>query len=444
MNPRGEKSTMTAGKMRTAIIVLLSGTLAVFVAACGGGSSSSSGFSSGNPDIKGQQITVLLPYSVPQDILAQFTERTGVEVKLDVVGFDAIHSKLIVANNAQTSIADVTEFDWSFTGQFAAAGWYEPLENALPKATLSDLGNTNAPFEDSAGHLYASCANNDFELTIYNAKQLAAAGVSKFPETLADLDKVNQQIKASGAAPYPMSIAMASTEGGVTPWFLLTLAFGGQLFDESLQPQFAEPNSPALKALEFEVDAVKKGYVSPGSVTTDDLPAFNSFTAGQAAISLAISPGALPVANDPKQSTVAGSVKGALVPGVNGPGASFGLPEGLGIPVTSSHKDAALAFIKWWEEPKTQVALYEKAGLLPCGGKAIAELSQTGRLQSGDVIIEEIKHVQPLFPGGAPEWYAQFSSDAQGLINSAIKGDISPQDALQQLSDQATQLAQGG
>jgi multiple sugar transport system substrate-binding protein len=131
------------------------------------------------------------------------------------------------------------------------------------------------------------------------------------------------------------------------------------------------------------------------------------------------------------------------MPGVSGPGASFGLPEGLGIPVTSSHKDAALAFINWWETPKVQEEMYEKAGFLPCGSAAIQGLSKAGKLQSGAAISAQLKNVVPLFPAGAPKWYAQFSSDAQGLINSALKGDMSPQDALKQLSSQASQLASG-
>lgn len=429
-------------KTRIAIITAVAGVLAVVLASCGGSSSSSSGFAD-NPDLKGQTVTVLLPYSVPKKVLDGFTKESGVKVKLNVTGFDAIHSKLIVANNAQTNIADVTEFDWSFTGQFASAGWYQPLEDGLSQTVLDDLGNTNSPFKDAAGHLYASCYSNDFRMAIYNSKQLAAAGVNSFPQTFDELDAANQKIKASGVAKYPMSIAMASTEGGVTPWFLFTLAMGGQLFDKDLKPLFAEPNSPALKALQYEIDAVNKGYVPPGAVTTDDGPAFDAFTAGQAAIQPASSPGNLPPANDSKQSSVAGDVKGAPVPGVDGLGASFGLPEGLGIPVTSSHKDAALAFIEWWEKPETQIKMYEQAGFLPCGQKPIEQLSKSGRLQSGDAINQELKLVQPLFPGGAPQWYAEFSSAAQGLINSAIKGDISPQDALKQLSDRAAQLAQG-
>ena len=62
-------------------------------------------------------------------------------------------NKLLVANEANTYIADVAEFDWSFTGQFAGAGWVEPLDNVLSAKTLADLKNTDAAFV-SGGKTY--------------------------------------------------------------------------------------------------------------------------------------------------------------------------------------------------------------------------------------------------------------------------------------------------
>ncbi|HEY6398880.1 MAG TPA: extracellular solute-binding protein [Solirubrobacteraceae bacterium] len=415
--------------------------------ACGGGSSSSSSGSGafaapGKASIKGQTITVLLPYMIPKALLKQFTALTGVNVNLTVAAFDAVHSKLIVANTANTYVADVTEVDWSFTGQFAAAKWYEPLENVLDPKLVKDLGNTEAPFK-SGGHTYAACYSNDFRLSLYNQKMLDAAGINQFPQTLTELGTVVGKLKQAGIQ-YPISLPMAATEGGVTPWYLLTLAMGGQLFDKNNRPVFGStPDSAGYKALAFEVNAVKNGWVSPGSVTLDDTPAFDKFNAGAAAIALSNSPGNLPASNDPKQSSVAGHVKAGLVPGVSGPATSFALPEGLGIPVTAQHKDAALAFINWFGQTSTALALYKGAAFLPCEASALDALTKTHQLQSGSVIQAELRHVVALFPNGAPKWYSQFSSDAQGAVNSADKGEISVGAALKRLTQQASALAAG-
>ena len=167
----------------------------------------------------------------------------------------------------------------------------------------------------------------------------------------------------------------------------------------------------------------------------DDSVALNKFTAGENAIVLATGPGNMPTANDPSQSSIAGKADLGLVPGIDGPGGSFGLPEGLSIPVTAKHKAAAAAFIEWWERPENAIAIYKTQGSLPCGATALKQLADSGQLQGGDVVSAELPHVGPLFPGGAPIWYAQFSSDAQGLLNSAVKGDTSVADALNQLSE---------
>ena len=411
--------------------------------ACGGDddSSSDSASSKDKPaDIRGQEIKVLMPYKVPAKLLHRFTAESGVKVEYNVAGWDSVAQKLVVAHQAGTYVADVTEFDWSFTGQFAGNDWYEPLGELLSKKTIDDLGATNAAFT-SKDKLYAACYANDFKMSIYNAKMFKQAGVSRFPATLDDLRSTLDDLKAKHVADFPMSLAMGATEGSVAPWYLLTLAQGGALFDKDYKPLFAEPGSAGAKALQFEIDALKKGWVSPGSVTLDDGQALDRFKGGTTALGLAVSPGNLPQANDPEQSAIAPNAKGALVPGANGPGGTFGLQEGLGIPTTAKHKEAAAAFIEWWLRPDVQTQLYTTAGFLPCTQSGLDKLSESGKLQGGEVVREEFDHIKPLFPSGAPTWYSQFSSEAQGLLNAAFKGEISAQEALDRLADKANELA---
>jgi multiple sugar transport system substrate-binding protein len=413
----------------------MAAVVAVTVLAAAGGSSGAASAKPGET-IRGQTITVLVPYKIPQDVISSFTKATGVKVNYVVTGWDATHSKLVVANTARTYIADVAEFDWSFTGQFAGAKWVEPLDSILPKPLLSDLASTDAAFK-SGGKTYAACFSNDFRISIYNKKLFAKAGIKTFPTTFAALGKAADKLKAAGVQ-YPLSIPMAATEGGVTPWYLLTLANGGELFDNSFKPLFQKPGSAGYKALQWEALAVKKGWVSPGAVTLDDATAFDKFTAGQTAMVLATGPGNLETANDPSQSSIAGQAVAALVPGVTGPGASFGLPEGLSIPVTAHHKAAAAAFIEWWQKSANAIEIYKKEGNLPCGSSVISKLAANGQLSGGTVLSSELKLVKPLFPQGAPVWYSQFSSDAQGLLNAAVKGQMGIQAALSQLASKAT------
>ena len=111
---------------------LAASCLAATAAACGSSSSSDSSAPASSGSIKGQTITVLVPYPIPQSVIDSFTAATGVKVNYVVTGWDQTHNKLVVANTAHTYVADVAEFDWSFTGQFAGAKWVQPLEGMLP------------------------------------------------------------------------------------------------------------------------------------------------------------------------------------------------------------------------------------------------------------------------------------------------------------------------
>jgi multiple sugar transport system substrate-binding protein len=430
-----------------AIAGLVLVTVAVIAAGCGSsGSSGSAGtastFTPGTGSIKGQTITVLLPYQVPSRLLQQFTAETGVKVNFHEIEWDALKAKLLTANSAKTYIADVTEFDWSFTGQFGGAGWDEPLEHALPASLLSNLGRSSDAFKYH-GHQYAVCYSDGFYMSIFNAKMLHSAG-ARYPATFADFAATIAKLKAAGIQ-YPLTIPMAATEGGIAPWEVATLAMGGQLFDSHFNPLFATPGSAGYRALQWLVSARHNGWVSPGNITLDDVPAFAKFMAGNTAMAFNEAPGVIPLANTPANSKAAPNVRGALVPGDNGPGTTMGVPEGLAIPVTAQHKDAALAFIKWWEQDPVTMALYKAGSLpsLPCTGSAVAMLTKAGELQSGAAIQAELHHVVPLFPQGAPAWYAQFSSDAQGLFNAAYKGSMSVGSALTQLAADARKLAAG-
>ena len=420
---------------------------ALIATACssgGNGSTTPSGAAGASPSIAGQTITVLLPpwANVPKEILQTFTDQTGVKVDLQVTGWDAIRNKVAIAGAANTPLADVTEFDWSWTGQFGRAGWYLPLQDKLDPAMISDLQNNGAFSID--GNQYAVCYSNDFRISAYNKKMFAAAGITQAPTTFDELTADLQQIKDQGVAANPLAIPLSATEGTATAWYLLTLAYGGQLFDANFQPAFTSPDSGGYKALQFMVDAVDKGFVTPGAVSLTDTQSDNRYTSGSAAVTIVGGPDEMVTANDPTQSKIVGQGAFMLVPGVSGPGPTFGLPEGLGIMSTSTHQEAAVAFLNWWEQPETVLALQKSVGLLPCSTTAVGTLVDSGKLVGGDTIKQELENVAALFPQGAPPWYGDFSTKAASLINAAARGELSVQDALNQLADAAKQLQSGG
>src|SRR3954471_8147079 len=90
--------------------------------------------------LAGKSITVLLPSPQGAPIAAEFEQATGIHVDLQTLSWDDIRPKLVTALIAGTAPADVTEFDWSWTGQFSAAGWYMPLNEVIDADTVKDIG----------------------------------------------------------------------------------------------------------------------------------------------------------------------------------------------------------------------------------------------------------------------------------------------------------------
>jgi multiple sugar transport system substrate-binding protein len=325
----------------------------------------------------------------------------------------------------------VTEFDWSWTGQFGKAGWFVPLED---KIDSSDLANNGAFTLD--GHLYGACYNNDFRFYQYNKKMFDEAGIANPPATFDELLADARVLKQKGIVEFPILFPLQSEESTAMTYYLNLLALGGQLMDANGAPAFEDPNSGGYKALAFYIQALKEGLIDPAMISMKNEAQGDYWRSGKAAINYG-APSDLVNNEDPKQSKIVGQVQPMLVPGATGPGPSYGQPEGIGIMSTSQKQDAALAFIKWWESPEIQTKIYEdpSLGLLPCNKTVLQQLVDQKKVIGGQVLLDEQQYLAPLFPEGAPDWYGQFSTEVTADINAAAKGSLTVDEAIKKMAD---------
>jgi multiple sugar transport system substrate-binding protein len=387
--------------------------------------------------LAGQSITVLMPSPQGATVAADFEAATGIHVDLQTLSWDDIRPKLVTALVAGTAPADVTEFDWSWTGQFSAAGWYMPLNEVIDKDSVDDIGVAKIFTVD--GQLLGVPYTNDFRVMLVNKKHFTDAGITEMPKTLDALVEAAKKIKEKGISTYPIGLPLSATEGASTSWYLLTKAFGGELFDKDFKPLFLTPDSAGYKALAFELKLLKDGLVDPASTGLKDSQINESmFAQGLTSIMISGEPGRLGQMNDPKQSKVAGQVEAILVPTESGQTRSFGLPEALAIPNVSQNKEAAVAFVKWFTSKEFQKKNAAN-GFLPTRTSALAELNTEGKLTSGDALVAQSKTVEPLFQQGTPPWYPQFSSAVNTAINSAAKDQVTVDQAMQSIADAAKQ-----
>jgi multiple sugar transport system substrate-binding protein len=388
--------------------------------------------------LAGKSITVLMPSPQAATIAADFEKETGIHVDMQTLSWDDIRPKLVTALIAGTAPADVTEIDWSWTGQFKAADWYLPLNKMIDADTVADIAV--AGIFTVGGDLLGVPYTNDFRVMLVNSKHFADAGITKMPTTLDELVADAKQIKAKGIVEYPIGLPLSPSEGASTSWYLLTKAVGGDLFDKDFKPLFITPESAGYKAMAFELMLLKEGLVDPASTGLKDSQINDSmFAKGLTSIMISGEPGRLGQYNDPAQAPVAGQVEAIPVPTLSGATRSFGLPEALGIPKVSQNQEAAVAFIKWFTSKQFQIKNYQN-GVLPTRTSALSDLNGAGKLHSGAALVAQSKVVEPLFAQGTPTWYPQFSSAVNTAINAVAKGQISVDQAMKDIAD-ATQKA---
>ena len=159
----------------------------------------------------GQTITVMLPSPQDANMAADFEKATGIILDLQTASWDDVSIKVSTALLAGTAPADVTEFDWSWTGQFAAADWYSSLNGAIDQATLDDIAGSK--IFNVKGEILAIPYTNDFRVMLVNQKHFTDAGVTTMPKTLDELVAAAKAIKAKGIAQYPVGLPLSATEG---------------------------------------------------------------------------------------------------------------------------------------------------------------------------------------------------------------------------------------
>jgi multiple sugar transport system substrate-binding protein len=431
-------------RKRAVVAVLASvAVLVAAVAAAGATASSASappdkGFL--NRSHAGSTITVLLPPwgQMPESQLAKFTKVTGINVKLQTLDFDSIHDKIATSAAAGVAPADVTEMDWSWVGQFGAAGWYTPLGNVLPTSTQSQM---SASFRYS-GQQLAVPYNMDFRGLAVNMTMFRKAGITTVPTTWAQVIADAQQLKAKNVVQYPITIPFYVGECNSTVWYNLIKSGGGELLDKSGQPTFKSVSSLGGQALLFERKLYKSGLVPPGAISLNCNTANDQFSAGKAAIVLSAAPGAVGAWKTPSQSKVAkDDIVFAASPGPSAHRTgTFGLPEGMGIPKLSDNQEQAAMFVYWWQQLPQQLGAYKAMGDTPPQRAALVVLARQHKLQGGDAILKILPSVKPLFPNGAPPWYPQFSSNVATMVQSVVTGKADPGAALAHLADQTKKL----
>ena len=358
----------------------------------------------------------------------------GVKVSPEFVAYEALHNKIITAAAAGGNAYDVVLFDVIWPAEFARNGILRDVTSMIPPSMVSQVvpgAWTTVVYRD---RYYGIPWILDTKYLFYNKSMLAKAGIAAPPKTWQELLSQAKRIKQAGIVPYPVSWSWGQAEAIVCDYTSLLQAFGGRFFDASGQPAFN--SGGGLAALQYMVDTIRQGVTNPASTESLEEDVRRVFSGGEAAFALNWTY-MYSLANDPTQSSVAGEVGVVPAPGdgTNTQASAVNGSMGLGISAGSRNADLALKYIQFLTSRPVQEK-YAKLSL-PIWK---ASYSSPAVLEGQESLVNAANtSLGVMFPRPLMIRYQEFSTILQAQIHRALLGEVSAQDALNEVARQVRQ-----
>lgn len=264
---------------------------------------------------------------------------------------DAQRDTLVQSLQANSGEYDVMALDVTWTAEFAANGWLQPLTDSMALDTSALLPATveSATYR---GTLYAAPQNTNAQLLFYRTDIVPTA-----PTTW---DEMLGNCPAAQAAGIDCLVMQLKNYEGLTVQTTQAInAWGGSVVgDDGQTPTVTSPEAKAgLQAL---VDAYTAGQIPARANGFTEEETNLAFLAGEVAFAYNW-PYMYDTAMSEPTSTVGDKFGVAAIVGPNGPGASTLGGYNNGINVNSEYKATALDFVKYVQSDEVQTGFADQS-----------------------------------------------------------------------------------
>ena len=373
-----------------------------------------------------------------KEIISDFTQKTGIEVEYQLIGFEVYYDKLVAAYSAGQG-PDVCFADLGgWVPTFAAQEWLEPLDDRLATSDATEQIWPNLwPTVTYEGKRYGLPWYTDCRLLLYNTKMFTDAGLDpqKPPETWDDLLATAQKLSDESKKIYGYGVTGAKSETATLAYMIYLYGAGGEFLTEDYSK--AAFNTPeGLEALKFYTDLFVQYKVSPPgtlSYTEDD---YRTMMA-QNKVAMAIGgPWSFPLI-EMANPEIKGNYAVAIHPYKTTPASVLGGWASV-ISKTSTQKDAAWKFVdfitsydvwmKWVEE---------NGGPMPTRQDVCKDAPTFQADPKWQVIFETFPYakVRPPIPQ-----YPQISDQIQTMIQNVLSGQDTAENAIQKAEEEVNKL----
>lgn len=346
-----------------------------------------------------------------------------VTVNLEFVPYEGLHDKTVLAQGSGGGY-DVVLFDVIWPAEYATNKVLVDVTDKITPEMKSGVLPGAWTTVEYDGKRYGMPWILDTKYLFYNKEILEKAGIKTPPKTWAELAEQAKTIKDKGLLATPIAWSWSQAEAAICDYTTLVSAYGGSFLKDG-KPVFA--TGGGLDALNYMVDSYKSGLTNPNSKEFLEEDVRRVFQNGEAAFALNWTY-MYNMANDPKDSKVAGKVGVVPAPGVEGKSTVSAVngSMGLGITSTSKHPDEAWKYITFMTSQATQNQ-YAKLSL-PIWSSSYNDPAVTKGQE--EMIAAAKVSLAAMYPRPTTPKYQELSTGLQQAIQEALLGQTAPEDAL--------------
>ncbi|MGO4447993.1 extracellular solute-binding protein [Phyllobacterium sp. TAF24] len=346
-----------------------------------------------------------------------------VTVNLEFVPYEGLHDKTVLAQGSGGGY-DVVLFDVIWPAEYATN---KVLLDVSDKIT-GDMKTGVLPGAwttvEYQGKRYGMPWILDTKYLFYNKEILEKAGIKNPPKTWGELAEQAKIIKDKGLLATPIAWSWSQAEAAICDYTTLVSAYGGSFIKDG-KPVFQ--TGGGLDALNYMVDSYKSGLTNPNSKEFLEEDVRRVFQNGEAAFALNWTY-MYNMANDPKDSKVAGKVGVVPAPGIDGKSTVSAVngSMGLGITSTSKHPDEAWKYITFMTSQQTQNQ-YAKLSL-PIWASSYTDPAVSKGQE--ELIAAAKQSLAAMYPRPTTPKYQELSTALQQAVQESLLGQSKPEDAL--------------
>jgi len=267
-----------------------------------------------------------------------------VQVEPVFVAYESLHEKIVTSAISRAGTYDVVLVDCIWPAEFATRGFLLDVTDRISAEDRGDIYPAALQAVEHEGRLYGMPWINDCCYLFYNRKMLADAGIKEPPKTCDELREQCRTLKAKGICEFPLAAQWGQSEVLVCDFVAYVHGSGAKTFNDDGTPALTSEGT--VTALRTMKGLLNLKLANPASLEFRSEEVQREFCAGKCAFGVDwIYVFAL--ANDPKQSAIAGNAGITLIPGsaaVRSATPNGGM--GLGIMSTCLHQDEAWEYIK--------------------------------------------------------------------------------------------------